>query len=152
MNRCNGSLPRLENSAAANVGRLLHRLADLAELQIELFKIDARDGFKALAAPLALIASGILLASAGVVVLLLALARVLMQAGLTEAASLAAAAIVGLLLASAIVWIALGLLRKAVAAFERSGTELRRNAAWFKTTFLDTSPGVREGETKRSQN
>jgi hypothetical protein len=48
MNR-NGSQDRTEKSVGVDVGKLLHRLLDLMELQAELLKVDARDGFRSLA-------------------------------------------------------------------------------------------------------
>ena len=87
MNQHNGSKSGSEGSAVAQVGRLIRRILDLTELQGELFKIDAREGGKALAIPAILIATGIVLGFGGILVLLLALAEGLQRIGLSEAAS-----------------------------------------------------------------
>ncbi len=151
MNQHNGSKSGSEGSAVAQVGRLIRRILDLTELQGELFKIDAREGGKALAIPAILIATGIVLGFGGILVLLLALAEGLQRIGLSEAASFLGAGFFGLILAAGAIWSGWYFLRKAVAAFDRSKTELQRNIAWFRATVTHPSSEHRVHNTNQNQ-
>ncbi len=151
MNQHNGSKSGSERSAVAQVGGLVRRILDLTELQGELFKIDAREGGKALAIPAILIAIGIVLGFGGILILLFALAEGLQRTGLSDAVSFLVAGFSGLILAAGAIWSGWYLLRKAVAAFDRSKTELQRNIAWFRATVAHPSSENRVGNTNRNQ-
>lgn len=149
MNQHNGS--KSERSAVAQVGGLMRRILDLTELQGELFKIDAREGGKALAIPATLIAVGVVFGFGGIVSLLLGLAEGLQQIGFSGAASFLAAGVAGLILAAGAIGSGWHLLRKAVAAFDRSKTELRRNIAWFRAAMAQPSSEHRVRNTNQNQ-
>lgn len=139
MNRFNGSQSGPEDSAASNVGRLLHRLVELVELQGELLKVDVREGVRSLSMPVALILTGVVVGFGGVFVLLLALAGFLTWLGIPQAVALLVAAVVGLAAAGGAGWLGWQFLRKALIAFDRSRAELRANIAWLKSTLRHTS-------------
>ena len=135
MNR-NESQDGIEKSAGVDVSKLFHRLLNLTELQAELLKVDARDGFRALAPPAILIGGGVVAAFGGIFVLLLTVAALLNQgAGWSATLSLFTAGVLGLLLAAASVLLGWQLTRKALSTFDRSKTEFRNNLDWFKTTL-----------------
>jgi hypothetical protein len=144
MNR-NGSQDRTEKSVGVDVGKLLHRLLDLMELQSELLKVDARDGFRSLAPPAIFIGVGVVAAFAGIFALLLAVAALLNQwAGWSVPLSLFTAGVLGMLLAAGSVLFGWQLTRKALSTFDRSRTEFRNNLAWLKTTLENPSHDRRE--------
>jgi hypothetical protein len=149
MNR-NGSQDRTEKSVGVDVGKLLHRLLDLMELQAELLKVDARDGFRSLAPPAILIGGGVVTAFGGIFVLLLTVASLLNQwAGWSATFSLFTAGVLGLLLAAGSVLLGWQLTCKALSTFDRSKTEFRNNLAWLKTTV--EHPSYDRSELQRIQ-
>ncbi len=147
MNR-NASQDGRDKSAGVD-GSTFRRLLDLMELQAELFKVDARDGFGALAPPAILIGGGVVAAFAGIVALLLAVAALLNQwAGWSVTLSLFTAGVLALLLAAGAVLLGWQLTRKALATFDRSTTEFRNNLDWLKTTL--SHPSHERSERQRS--
>jgi hypothetical protein len=130
---------RSEKSAGVEVGKLLGRLLDLIELQVELLKVDAREGFRSLAPPAILAGTGVVAAFGGIFVLLLAAAALLYEwAGWSATLSLFTAGVLGLLLAAGAVVLAWYLTRRALATFDRSRTEFQNNLVWLKSS-LDES-------------
>lgn len=135
MNR-NEVQDRTDKSVGFDAGKLLHRLLDLMDLQIELLKVDARDGFRSLVPPAILIGGGVVATFAGIFVLLLTVAALLNQgAGWSATVSLFTAGVLGLLLAAGSLLLGWQLTRKALSTFDRSKTEFRNNLDWFKTTL-----------------
>lgn len=152
MRRANEFNSHLDHSTPGNVGRLMHRLVDLTELQLELLKIDARDGFKSLAAPIFMVALGIVLGFGSTFLLLLALAQFLIGAGLSEEAALLFTGVFGLVLASGAAVLGWRLFQRAAATFDRSKTELQRNITWLKTTLKHSSFEKRPFENNQIPN
>jgi uncharacterized membrane protein YqjE len=139
MNRTE-SQNRTEKSVGVDVGKLLHRLLNLIDLQTELFKVDARDGFRSLAPPAILIGGGVVAAFGGIFVLLLTVAALLNQwAEWSTTVSLFTAGVLGLLFAAGSILLGWQLTRKALSTFDRSKTELRNNLEWLKTTLEPAS-------------
>jgi hypothetical protein len=142
----------LDHSAFGNIGRLIHRLVDLTELQVELLKVDAREGLRFLAVPVLLVVLGVVLGSGAIFVLLLALAQFLVEAGVSEGLAHFVAGVFGLFLAVGAVVLGWRLLQRAAAAFDRSKTELQRNITWLKTTLKHSPSEERVIENNQSQN
>jgi uncharacterized membrane protein YqjE len=131
---------RTEKSAGGEVGKLFRRLLDLIELQVELLKVDAREGFRSLAPPAILIGVGVVIVFGGIFILLLAVAALLNEwAGWSAALSLFTAAVLGLLLTVGAVVLAWQLTRKALSTFDRSKTEFQNNVTWLKTSLANPS-------------
>lgn len=151
MSRLDGSQSEAGGSTTGSASRLLQRLADLTELQIELFKVDARDGLRSLSLTVVLLAAGIVIGSGGVLVLLMALAEFLVSAGLSRAVSLLVVGVLGLLLAGGAAWSSWQLAHKVLAAFDRSRAELRTNLAWLKASLKESSSRKGTHDTIRTQ-
>jgi uncharacterized membrane protein (DUF485 family) len=131
---------RAEKSAGVEVGKLLRRLLDLIELQVELLKLDAREGFRSLAPPAILFGAGVVAAFGGIFVLLLMVAALLNEwAGWSLTLSLFTAAVFGLLLTVGAVLLAWQLTRRALSTFDRSKTEFQNNLTWLKTSLANPS-------------
>lgn len=135
MRRTNEFSTPPDYSASGNVTQLIHRVVDLAELQVELLKVDARDGLRSLAAPVLLVVLGVVMGFGGIFVLLLALAQFLAETGLSEGVAHFVAGVVGLLLAAGAVVLGWRLMQRAAATFDRTKAELQRNITWLKRTL-----------------
>ncbi|MHB8903466.1 MAG: phage holin family protein [Thermoguttaceae bacterium] len=135
----NGFRSGTHSSPTASVGRVIRRVIELAELQAELLKVDARDGLKALVVPVLMLAIALAMAMGSIPVLLLALAEMLQGLGLSEGLSLLLAAVVGMAVAAGTAWFGWKAIRKAATAFERSKVELRNNVTWFRDALKHPS-------------
>ena len=115
------------------VGGLLHDVITLAELQAQLFGVDARESAGRIALPVSLLGAAAVLGASSLPLLLIFLAFLLRDyAGFGAAWAVLTAAVVGLVLSGALVFAGyLGLL-KAAKPFARSRDELTQNLAWLK--------------------
>ncbi len=144
----NGRQASPPRAAVRDVGQLAHRVLTLLELQTELLQADSREGLAGSARPAAILLGGIVVGLGSVPVLLLAMAQALREwAGASWAASYFIAALVGLSIAVAAILIGGRLLRRGLAAFDRSRGELRRNLAWVKQALRQTAPVERACES-----
>ncbi len=115
---------------------LAHDAIELAELQAQLLKLDARAAARSGGMSIAISIGGACLLLGCVPVALLALAEVLVaQWGWSREGALGAAAAIGLALsagagAAAWLWI-----RSALSSLQRSRDELNRNIAWIKANL-----------------
>lgn len=137
MNR-NASQDGTETSPGVDVGRLLHRLLELMELQVELLNVDTREGFRSLVPPAILIGGGLVAAFGAIFVLLLTVAALLNEwAGWSATLALFTASVLGLLFAAGSALLGWKLTCKALSKFDRSKTEFQKNFAWLKTTLAN---------------
>ena len=111
----------------------------LAELQIELLKVDVQDGLKPLIAPVTLMIAGAIVLLGCIPVLLAALALGLIAAGLVDWQAFLAASAIGLAVAAIIGTLGWWRLRKLPAVFGRSRDEFKNNVAWVKGAFTSTN-------------
>ena len=139
MNRRNGTTPP-PNGVAKDMGELTHDIVSLAELQLELFRIDCREGLKRMLVPVALLLVAGIVAAGTVPIALILVAEFLVQAaGLSRAAAFAIAALGGFIVAVAMGIVGWSCLRGVVHVFERSREELTRNMTWIKQVLRHTA-------------
>ena len=141
MNRRNGSTLSPPNGVAKDMGELTHDIVSLAELQLDLFKIDFREGSKRMLVPVALLLVAGIVAVGTVPIALILVAEFLAQAaGLSRAAAFSIAAMSGFIVALAIGVVGWSYLRTVVRVFERSREELTRNMTWIKHALKRPAP------------
>jgi hypothetical protein len=133
MNRCNGSTRSSPNGVAKGMGELAHDIVSLVELQLELFRVDCREGLRRILIPVALLMSAGSVAVGTVPIMLVLIAEILTQAaGLSRAAAFSIAAVSGFAAAAIMGVTGWFCLRGVVRVFERSREELTRNMTWIK--------------------
>ncbi|GIX00450.1 MAG: hypothetical protein KatS3mg111_3782 [Pirellulaceae bacterium] len=126
--------------AAQHISDLLHDVLHLAELQIELFQVDLRDGGRRVLTPVVTLGLSLALAVGAIPVLLAAIAAGLMAVGLALWLSILLAGLLGLLLAATAAWLGLRLLKRSFTVFQRSADEFRENYRWIKHGLTGRSP------------
>ena len=132
----NGRPPADEPNVAASFSGLAHDAIELAELQAQLLKLDAKAAARNGGASLVLAVVGICLLLGCVPVVLLALAEVIVaQYGWSRAGALGAAAAIGFALSAGACAIAWYRLRTGLGTLKRSRDELNRNLAWIKANL-----------------
>jgi len=115
------------------MAELAHDIASLAELQLELFRIDCREGRQQMLVPVALLLVAGIVAVGTVPIALMVMAELLVQAaGLSRAAAFAIAALGGFLVAAAMGVVGWSYLHGVSRVFQRSREELTRNMTWIK--------------------
>jgi hypothetical protein len=140
MSRRNGSTSP-PNGVAKGMGELAHDIVSLAELQLELFRIDCREGLKRMLVPVALLLVAGIVAAGTVPIALILVAEFLVQAaGLSRAAAFAIAALGGFIVAVAMGIVGWSCIRRVVRVFTRSREELTRNMTWIKHALKRPAP------------
>ncbi len=130
-----GPLSGFAGQAAEVTGDIL----ELAELQVKLARLDARDAVKRVVGPLGLIVFAGCMAIASLPVVFLGLAGGLSKlTSLEPWASQLIVGAVGVVIAVIVVALALRTLTTALDTFKRSTAELSKNVAWFKSIFSKT--------------
>ena len=143
MNRCNGSTQSPPNGVAKDMGELTHDIVSLAELQLELSRVDCREGLRRILIPVALLLFAGIMAVGTVPITLILVAELLVQtAGLSRAAAFSIAAMSGVIVALAIGVVGWSYLRGVVRVFERSREELTRNMTWIKHALKRPAPSA----------
>jgi hypothetical protein len=133
MNLRNGSTPAPPDGVAKDMGELTHDIVSLAELQLELFRNDCREGMKGLLIPVALLLVAGMVAAGTVPIALILLAEFLDQAaGLSRVAAFSIATLSGFIVAVALGFVGWSRIRGFGRVFERSREELTRNMTWIK--------------------
>ena len=141
MNRCNGSTPSPPKGVAKGMGELAHDIVSLAELQLELFRVDCREGLRRILIPVALLMSAGIVALGTVPIVLILIAEILTQAaGLSRAAAFSIAAMCGFVLAVIMGVAGWSYMRGVVHVFERSREELTSNMTWIKHVLKRSAP------------
>jgi hypothetical protein len=141
MNRCNGSTQSPPKGVAKGMGELAHDIVSLAELQLELFRVDCRDGLRRIMIPVALLLFAGFVAAGTVPIALILVAEVLVQtADLSRAAAFSIALMSGVIVALAIGVVGWSYLRGIIRVFERSREELTRNMTWIKDALKRPAP------------
>ena len=141
MNRCNGSTQSPPKGVAKGMGELAHGIVSLAELQLELFRVDCREGLRQILIPVALLLFAGIVAVGTVPIALIFVAEFLMQtADLSRATAFSIAAMSGVIVALAIGVVGCSYLRGLLRVFERSGEELTRNVSWIKHALKRPEP------------
>jgi len=122
----------LAGQAAEVTGDIL----ELAELQVKLARLDARDAVKRVVGPLGLMVFAACMAIASLPVVFLGLAGGLSKlSGLEPWAAQLIVGAVGVVIAATVAALALRTLTTALDTFKRSTDELSKNVAWFKSIF-----------------
>jgi hypothetical protein len=141
MNRCNGSTQSPPQGVAKGMGELAHDIVSLAELQLELFRVDCREGLRQIMIPVALLLFAGVVATGTVPIALILVAEFLTQAtSLSRAAAFSIAAMSGVIVALAIGVVGWSYLRGVVRVFERSREELASNMTWIKHALKRPAP------------
>ena len=141
MNRCNGSTQSPPKGVAKGMGELTHDIVSLAELQLELFRVDFREGLRRILIPVVLLLFAGIVAVGTVPIALMLVAELLVQtAGLSRAAAFSIAAMSGVIVAVTIGVVGWSYLRGVVRVFERSREELTRSMTWIKHALKRQAP------------
>jgi len=119
----NGAAARATHSATA----LLRDVWTLAELQCKLVAADFQESRRRAVAAVVAIVIGLTILLAGMPIALIALAKLLVTAGLSEPAAYGCAALAALVVAAGVLWFGWRRLNTALATFARSRDELGRN-------------------------
>lgn len=141
--RTDGSTRSPPRAMAKGMGQIAQDIVSLAELQIELGKIDAREATRRLVTPVILMVAAVAVALGTIPVALLFVAEALAQiAGLSLWLGLLIATLLGALIAGAVAAVAWRRLRQPIRLFGRSLDELKRNVEWIKrvVTRRETRP------------
>jgi len=134
------------------MGELAHDIVSLAELQLELFRVDCREGLRRILIPVALLLFAGIVAVGTVPIALILVAEVLVQtADLSRAAAFSIAAMSGVIVALTIGVVGWSYLRGVVRVFERSREELTRNMTWIKHALKRPAP-IESQPPKQPQN
>ena len=139
MNQHNRSNPHCSNGVAKEMGEFPHDIVLLAELQLELFRNDCREGLKELLVPVALLLfAGIV--AVGTVPVGDLCCRVARQAGLSRAAAFSIATLGGF--GAARPWESWGgpAFAESRRVFERSREEWTRNMIWINRVLKQPPP------------
>ena len=123
------------------MGELTHDIVSLAELQLELFRVDCREGLRRILIPMALLLFAGIVAVGTVPIALILVAELLVQtAGLSRAAAFSIAAMSGVIVALTIGVVGWSYLRGVVRVFKRSREELASNMTWIKHALKRPAP------------
>jgi hypothetical protein len=123
------------------MGELAHDIVSLAELQLELFRVDCREGLRQIMIPVALLLCAGVVAAGTVPIAMILVADFLTQAtDLSRAAAFSIAAMNGVIVALAIEVVGWPYLRGVVRVFERSREELASNVTWIKHALKRPEP------------
>lgn len=122
-----------KRGVADGIGDVVSDITSLAELQFDLFKLDCSESKRRMILPTIVIGVAVLFTVGMVPVFLLLLSSILYEAAnFSISASIAISLGIGLVAAMSAFWFGLKGLRKALAYFERSSEELKRNVQWLK--------------------
>jgi len=125
---------------AHGASHLLHDIVTLAELQVKLTKLDAKEAVGRVVRPLVFLAAAGLVALFTFPLILSAMAVTLVEvAGWSWTAAAWTAVGTGLLLAGALFAIGRSKTASPADLFERSQTEFGNNLAWLKKTLRPTA-------------
>lgn len=115
---------------------LLHDVMTLAELQLNLLSVDAKEASGRAVLPFALLGGAAVFALSALPLLLVALAQLLRdQAGWPAAAATATAVATGLIIAAVLAAIGYLRLRRCLEPLARSKEEFERNVTWLKNAL-----------------
>lgn len=121
--RSNGAAARATHSATA----LFRDVWTLAELQCKLMAADFQESRRRAVAAVVAIVVGLAMLLAVMPIALIALAKLLVTAGLSEPAAYGCTALAALVVAAGVLWFGWRKLNTAMATFARSRDELGRN-------------------------
>jgi hypothetical protein len=135
-----GSLPENTESGAnavvSNVAGFGEDLLNLAELQIRLTAVEMRQNLNVFKAGGALMATGLIVAVAGLPVGLVGIAELLVsEMGLKRGYALLTVAALAILIAASCIGLAASWFRRQPLGFPLSGEELARNVNWVRTVL-----------------
>lgn len=124
---------------------VLHDVTTLAELQLKLLAVDAKESAGRGVVPVALLGAAAVFALSALPLLLVAFAQLLRdQAGWPAAAATLTAVLAGLVIAGVLGAVGAMRLRRMLEPLERSRDEFNRNVEWLKNTLkrqeAQTSP------------
>jgi hypothetical protein len=135
----NNRKPNQSSGNKPGIGKRWIRVASdsfsLAELQFQLFQLDAKTWVGASGVTLVTFAFGIVFALSGLLVLFGAAAIGLTLLGMHLFWALLSVGGAGLLAGGLLVLLAVSRLRRTFAVFERSRTEMANNMEWLKKQF-----------------
>ena len=124
------------NAVVSNVAGFGEDLLNLAELQTRLTLVEMRQNLNVFKAGGALMATGLILAVAGLPVGLVGIAELLVsEVGLKRGYALLTVAAIAILIAASCVGLAASWFRRKPLGFPLSGEELARNVNWVRTVL-----------------
>jgi uncharacterized membrane protein YqjE len=128
--------PSPSNGVASSVRELTHDIISLAELELELFRIECRQGRRQLLIPVAmLLAAGTAAVGTAPITLILIAELLVQPGGLSRTAAFLIAALIGLTVSAALGIAGWRHLRRVARAFEGSRDEFTRNITWIKNAL-----------------
>lgn len=123
-------------NVAASVSDLTHDVIELAELQTQLFSLDAKQSVSKARACFVMAVVGVAMLLGTIPVALLTVAALLVeQAAWSWAAAAGMATFIGLLITAGVLGVAYAYVKNGLLNFDRSREELRRNLGWVKSTL-----------------
>lgn len=134
---------------------LAHDALELAELQTQLLKMDAKATSKRIQLTAILVVVGLVVLLASLPVALIAVAETIAaHTSLGIPAAYAVATISALLLSATLIGIGYWRMKSGITTFERSSQEFRKNMEWIKSSLKQsqhpTSPPAEPAATRRT--
>jgi hypothetical protein len=138
-------------TAARSVGQILHDIVTLAQLQTQLFKLDARDAVVRIERPFFALAAGAILAVCSVPVALIGIAFLLIDiAHLSRLAAFWITFVFAIFVAASLVGYAVAWFRKPPGLFVNSREELVNNIERVKEMLHRSGPPAGSGFPRHS--
>lgn len=127
------TMNRRTHGVRKNLGDLVHDAVTLAELQVELLKVDMRDARRGVVLALGLIGTGAVLALGTIPILLSSAAHALiLHANWSAPLAYLVVGGVAAFVAGGLVWIGVSRAAGAVGTVQRSKAEFAETLRWFK--------------------
>jgi uncharacterized membrane protein YqjE len=138
-------------SAARSVGQILHDILTLAQLQGQLFVLDARDAAVKVQRPILMLAAGAVLAICAVPIALVGIALLLIDAAqLSRLAAFWITFVFAIFVAASLMAYAIAWFRKPPGLFEYSREELANNIERVKEMLHRSNPPASPGIPRHS--
>lgn len=134
---------------------LAHDALELAELQAQLLKMDAKATSKRIQLTAVLVVVGLVVLLSSLPVALIAVAETIAaQSSLGIPAAYAVATVSALLLSAVLIGIGYWRLKSGITTFERSSQEFRKNMEWIKSSLKQSehpsAPSAEPTATRRT--
>jgi uncharacterized membrane protein len=133
MNQTNGETQSVPKAAARHLAEVLHDLVSLAELQLRLFGLDARQAARRIWKVTAVAVLGLVVLASCVPFALITIALAIVYwSGISYAAAFGWTLLGGFILGVVLLWAASAATRSASSFFDRSKSECAENVQWAK--------------------
>ena len=130
-------------SMVESVTEFVNDITTLAELQLKLTAVDAREAVGRAVVPAALVGAGLVLLLGSLPVVLLGVADLLVSAGMAQGWARLLTGLGALVVAGVLAALSAPALARSLGSFRRSSEELARNVAWVKTVVVYSGRAAR---------